>query len=342
MTGATIADSSPTLRVLSLGAGVQSTAVMILSAMGHLPRIDYAIFSDTGWEPGSVYAHLDRLEREVAQPAGIPILRVSAGNIRDDALDPTHRFVSMPLYVKNQDDGDGIGRRQCTSEYKLKPIRRKVRELLGAKPKDTGVPGPVARGRWVEQWIGISTDERDRALDQYGSLKTGDVSYSRNVYPLLALDYSREACRVINEHAGFVGVPKSACIGCPYHGNRQWRDLRDNQPAEWADAVDFDHAIRNGSARANAQGQPLRGQMFLHRSRVPLEQAPIDRVTRGEWKAMQGDLIVDLQMAELRERLDADTDSQLEGCSPHACRSGGAVAEVDDEEFPDWADEEAS
>ncbi len=31
-------------------------------------------------------------------------------------------------------------------------------------------------------------------------------------------------------------------------------------------------ALRNGSARANADGHPLRGQFFLHRQRVPLDQ----------------------------------------------------------------------
>jgi hypothetical protein len=56
-------NTSPTLRVLSLGAGVQSTALAILAARGHLPRPDAAIFADTGWEPAAVYAHLDRLDR---------------------------------------------------------------------------------------------------------------------------------------------------------------------------------------------------------------------------------------------------------------------------------------
>ncbi len=81
--------TEPALRLLSLGAGVQSTTLLLLAAEGRLPKLDGAIFADTGWEPATVYTHLDRLEREVAQPAGIPIYRVSAGNIRNDALDPS-------------------------------------------------------------------------------------------------------------------------------------------------------------------------------------------------------------------------------------------------------------
>ncbi|MFD8087087.1 hypothetical protein ACFV4F_35960 [Kitasatospora sp. NPDC059722] len=87
---------------------------MLLAAEGHLPRLDVAIFTDTGWEPRAVYEHLDRLEREVAEPAGIPILRVASGNIRDDALDPTKRFASMPLHILNPGGGEGMSRRQCT------------------------------------------------------------------------------------------------------------------------------------------------------------------------------------------------------------------------------------
>lgn len=309
----------PTLRVLSLGAGVQSTALLLLAAIGTLPKPDCAIFSDTGWEPQHVYDHLDRIEREIAAPAGITIHRVSSGNIRNDALDPNHRFASMPLYVKNADGGDGMTRRQCTSEYKLKPIKQQVRTLLGAKPKDTGVPGHVKRGRWAEQWVGISTDERDRALDQDGTLKTGDVLYSRNRYPLLELDMSRDQCELLLARHGFGDTPKSACIGCPFHTNRQWREIRDHQPEDWSDAVAFDAAIRAGSARANANGKTLLGQAFLHRSRVPLSEAPIDRVTSHEWAGRQADVLHMLALDEFEESLE--DQSSLAGCSPFGCKA---------------------
>lgn len=54
--------TSPRLRVLSLGAGVQSSTLALMSARGDLPRLDYAVFADTGWEPARVYAWLDWLE----------------------------------------------------------------------------------------------------------------------------------------------------------------------------------------------------------------------------------------------------------------------------------------
>lgn len=166
----------PALRILSLGAGVQSTTLLLLAAEGRLPKLDAAIFADTQWEPAAVRQHLDRIDREVAQPAGIPIYRVTRGNIRNDALDPGHRFASMPLFVKNRDGGNGMTRRQCSNEYKVVAIKAQVRQLLGYPH-----PTPVPRDVYVEQWIGISRDEIGRAKDS-------DVKYARNAFPLLDLD----------------------------------------------------------------------------------------------------------------------------------------------------------
>jgi|AntDryMetagUQ889_1029465.scaffolds.fasta_scaffold13681_2 hypothetical protein len=44
-------DRSAALRLLSLGAGVQSSAVLLLACHGAIPRFDAALFADTGWEP---------------------------------------------------------------------------------------------------------------------------------------------------------------------------------------------------------------------------------------------------------------------------------------------------
>lgn len=307
--------TDPTLTLLSLGAGVQSTVLLLLSASGDLPKLDAAIFADTGWEPRAVYDHLGVLEREVAGPAGIPIHRVRAseGGIRADALDTEHRFASMPTFTRNPDGSKGMVRRQCTGEYKIAPIKRKVRELLGYPH-----PRPVPRDVYAEQWVGISRDEVQRAKDS-------DVRYSRNRFPLLDLDLTRRDCLRILHQRGFASTPKSACIGCPFHGNRHWRDMRDNNPEEWADAVAFDEAIRSGNARANADGRPLLGQMYLHSSLEPLGSAPIDRKTRADKAADQLNLMD--WAADVAAGVDVDAyDPEVgapDGCGPWSCRSDG-------------------
>lgn len=298
----------PTIRILSLGAGVQSTTLALMSIEGKLARPDAAVFADTGWEPAAVYKHLSRLGTELER-AGIPLHRVSQGNLREDAINPDHRYASVPYFVRNPDGSDGMGRRQCTSEYKLAPINRKVRELLGAKPPDFR---RVPRGQVAEQWIGFSVDEVHRVSGKFG------VSYLRARYPLIELGMNRINCERWLESRGWDSVTKSACVGCPYHGNAQWRDLRDHRPDEWADAIAFDEAIRKGGAR----GLPLDGEAFLHRSRIPLSIAPIDQVTRSEIRAEDARLMGDLFDVLYQERGDPD------GCSPYGCRSGPEVEVV--------------
>jgi hypothetical protein len=210
-------------------------------------------------------------------------------------------------------------RRQCTAEYKLKPIKAQVRRLLGYPH-----PRPVPRGMYAEQWIGISRDEIGRAKDS-------GIQYLKSAFPLLDLDgaadgregWTRDDCTRYLRANGWETTPKSACIGCPFHGNAQWRVLRDNTPEEWADAVDFDRAIRSGNAQGNANGKPLLGEAYLHRSRLPLDQAPIDRVTAHEWASKQTDIFGQIADAELE---GGDSD----GCSPWSCRSGSPVIAVGD------------
>jgi hypothetical protein len=60
----------------------------------------------------------------------------------------------------------------------------------------------------------------------------------------------------------------------------------------------------------------LRGQMYLHRTRMPLDRAPISHVTTAEWPRRQGDLVDELAIVEFEDGLG----DALGGCSPYACR----------------------
>jgi hypothetical protein len=247
------------MRVLSLGAGVQSTALALMYSRGDLgPMPDCAIFADTGWEPRAVHEHLERLEPALH----FPVYRVSAGNIRDDilakAVTKAGRFASVPWFQRMPDGAEGMGRRQCTAHYKLEPIRRKVRELLGC-PHPKRAPKNACT-----MLIGISTDEAMRARDSR-------VGYIKNEYPLLDARMSRSDCRIYLRERQWK-APKSACIGCPFHSNAAWRDIRDNEPDEFADAVLIDRAIRDAGALRG-----IRGQQFMHRSLTPLDRADLDR-----------------------------------------------------------------
>lgn len=250
---------TPTLRVLNLGAGTQSTAVALMSAEGMIPRYDAAIFADTGWEPRAVYDHLERLIPAL-EDAGIPTYTVSAGNIRDDALDDDHGFASMPLFVSKIDGGNGMARRQCTREYKIAPVRRKILELLGERLEiDAPTFRSIPRDVFVEQSFGISVDEVVRA-------KSPRDRWEINYYPLLEQRYRRGDTIAWLERRGW-HAPRSACIGCPFRSDDEWRNL---PAAEFDDAVEFDTAIRE-DGRSMEDG----ALVYLHSSRLPLAEVDL-------------------------------------------------------------------
>ena len=123
------------MNLLSLGGGVQSTTLLLMALRGEGEPLDGVLFADTGWEPRAVYRHIETLE-QACNSAGLPFYRVSAGNIKEDALNPAAGFASMPLHIRNERGRPGMLCRQCTSHYKIEPIiepiQKKVRELLGA------------------------------------------------------------------------------------------------------------------------------------------------------------------------------------------------------------------
>lgn len=273
------------LRALSLGAGVQSTTMALMAAHGEIgPMPDCAIFSDTGWEPKAVYQHLDWLMSGNVLP--FPVHIVSAGNIREELVGAGEgkRWASIPAFAKTvipagselpvydeNAEGEiieigsrstsretvsiGMIRRQCTTDFKIVPIRRKVRELANLTRRRSP---PYAV---VEAWIGISIDEFIRAKPSF-------EPWQVKRFPLIEQRMSRRDCLAWRRRHGYPEPPKSACIGCPFHDNGRWRDMRDHDVEAWADAVAVDQALRTGL-------RGIRGEVFLHRSCVPLDEADL-------------------------------------------------------------------
>lgn len=266
-------DYEPAYRILNLGAGVQSSTVLLMACEGQLPKPDLAIFADTQWEPAAVYEWLEYLS-EHAEKHSIAIERVTAGNLRQDVLNSigtgkTGRVGQPPLYVRGRlDAGSREGRlwRKCSRDYKIDPIRKRIRQLLKVEHGRR-----VPSGVFVEQWFGISLDEVQR-------MRTPRDPWAINWYPLAENKMTRSACKVWMKEHGHPEPPRSACIGCPFHSDSEWRRLRDEAPGEWQDAVDFDAAVRTGIPG-------VAGKAYVHRSTVPLSE--VDLTTPEDHGQMQ-------------------------------------------------------
>ena len=256
--------SDSQLTVLSLGAGVQSSTMALMAKHGDItPMPDCAIFADTQAEPQHVYDWLDWLEEQLT----FPVYRVSNGNLRDEGIEAARsgsRYDNPPLFTLMNGEG-GILFRTCTSKYKIWPIEQKIRELIGLKPRQRAPTTAV-----VEQWIGISWDEIQR-------MKANPHAYITNRFPLIEREMTRLHCLEWLRDHGYNELPaKSACTFCPYHDNKTWRQMKENDRVSWIDAVNFDHAIRDGFGSTKADA------LFVHSSRTPLASADLSDPSEGQ------------------------------------------------------------
>lgn len=240
--------------ILSLGAGVQSSTMALMAARGEItPMPDCAIFSDVGSpthpaEPKSVYTWLDWLEEQLPFP--VHRVREKNGLLADvENGIKGNRCSNPPFFTET-----GLLMRTCTSDFKVRPINRKTKEVAGwkgRKPKE-----PI-----VTTWIGISKDEIQR-------MKESNESWIQHRWPLIELDMHRHHCLKWMRDNGYPKPPRSACWFCPYHSNKEWRRLKDEEPEEFAKAVDLDKRIRNGVYNTKQN-------LYLHRSQQPLDEVDL-------------------------------------------------------------------
>ncbi len=250
--------------VLSLGAGVQSTALYLMFMRGELPnKLDAAIFSDTQEEPLEVYNHLQWIK----SLGGPPILLGTAGKLGDDLVGGRNstggRFASIPAFTTSDDGATvGITRRQCSKEYKTEVVGKVLRqEFLGLKPGQH-----VPKGILVYQYIGISLDESGRAFRMQKNVPA--PKYIRRRFPLIDKLITRANCRTYLQDKVPHQTPRSACVFCPYHDDYEWNRMKETDPAGWSRSVEIDRALRADGSVVN---RDMKSSMYLHRSCQPLE-----------------------------------------------------------------------
>lgn len=256
---------SEPIHVLSLGAGVQSSTMALMAAAGEItPMPKCAIFADTQAEPASVYKWLDWLETQLP----FPVYRVTAGNLADKATTvhtsrkTGQRYTNsnVPVFIRMPGtEKEGKQSRQCTQDFKVVPLQRKSRQIIGRK-----------RSARVKMWIGISRDECHR-------MKPSKKAWIENIYPLVDRSITRMRCITWMEQHGFPEPPRSACSFCPFHSQEEWRRLRDSDPVAFQEAVKFegDYQVALGTIPR------ISGVPFLHRSCVPLSTADLSELDDG-------------------------------------------------------------
>lgn len=241
----------PEFRYISWGCGLQSTTLVEMVAEGKL-ACDAIFFADTRDEPYWVY---ETLGFYWTRPP-CPVYVVSKGRLSDylrGKVERGERSASIPAWTLGEEGRASPLRRQCTREFKIEVIDKAVRKLLGYKRKQ--------RMRHDVRCLqGISFDELDRMAPSHEPWKT-------NEYPLVDLRMSEKDCVAFFERRGLPVPRKSSCRYCPWHSDRYWRDMKQNDPREFEQACEVDELIRGMSERG------VDSPVFIHRSLVPLRQA---------------------------------------------------------------------
>lgn len=206
-----------TLRVISFGAGVQTTALAILNARGEIENsATELVMADPGAEKPETYEYLERHFRPWAEAHGLHLHVTSA---KETLYEEAWRRRMIP----------SIHTRWCTKHHKVRVLRRWFR-AHGATRKD---PADVQ--------IGISVDESHRAVAGQ------EVGYERRRWPLVELRISRADCHRIIAEAGLPQPPKSGCWYCPFQARIGWVRLASEHPelAAQAVALEANAAYRN-------------------------------------------------------------------------------------------------
>ena len=256
------------LRILSLGAGVQSSTLLFKILENEIAPVDYAIFADTGNEPKEVYDWFEYLKKVCKNKIKIRVVRntKNTGNITKDILSETGRFASIPVYTVSKVGKKGNTRRTCTAEYKIQPIHKEVRKILGVDN---------LRGKVVEMVMGISYDEIQRA-------KEPPLKWQINCYPFIENKITRDDCKHWIKHNGYAQPPRSACIICPYHRNDEWLHLKTNYKDEFDFAVWFDEQLRSNTKSQFVN--KLDDTLYLHDSRKPLKNIEFANIGEQQYK----------------------------------------------------------
>lgn len=184
------------LTTLSFGAGVQTTAMLVLIARRQLPRPDAILFADTGGEKPETYAYLSEVAGPYADKHGLTITTLG------EEYRTKHYAADLETYCMEHRMLPGAWVRWCTDRYKVKALHRKQREM-GATP-----------ARPIESWIGISTDEAKRATPS---------TYPPEVkrYPLIELGLSRADCEALIRDEGFTSAAEVWLLVLPLSKTRQ-------------------------------------------------------------------------------------------------------------------------
>ncbi len=230
-------------QVFSSGGGTQSACIAAMICAGELPKPDYSIIADTGYELSSTWEYHNQVVYPALKKAGVDLVRV-----------PSKKYATVGLYGGRYGDtllipaftteGPEVGKMPtlCSNEWKQRVIQRWLREQ--------GVKRALI-------WLGYSLDEKHRIRIKDGPWQ--------NWWPLIEKRMNRHDSINYVRNFGWPDPPRSACWMCPNRAPAEWKVQKEKAPGDFAKAVQFEKAIQREDP-----------EVWLTKEAKPLNQIEFD------------------------------------------------------------------
>lgn len=253
------------MKILSCGAGMQSTALALMSCENKMkgiihkevPIYDAVIFCDLGLEPYWVKGQVEFIKNS-CNSVGIPFYEIES-NLYQDYMDNFGRghVSSIPFWSVDENGKKAKMRRHCTLDYKIALIEKFLKyNLLGYKKYQRLKKEDIQAH---EMHIGFSYEERKRMSQDYSNLFI-------KKYPLIDMKWERaDSYKYILEVWG-LETKASACNFCPFHKNYFFKHLKENSKEDYDRTVAFDRMI--GEMQPHTA---IKSKIFVSRSRKRIE-----------------------------------------------------------------------
>ena len=238
---------TPILSVLSYSGGRQSKALLRMTIDGTIkrPKNFVVLNVDPGMENSGTYPHVAE-DADLCEQHGIDFMTVRSGDLFRDLVWRKERGLTRidnpPYWTKQPDGKRGKLKQSCTKFYKIAPIWRATRRILELKFGISANPNATSHlwKNMVDHWIGFAADEEHRSTES-------PAKYVRFRYPLIENNISTDDIMGYFRDNSISPPPRSMCNACFAHGLRSLKEMHDNRPDDWEQAVLVDESIRDMS-----------------------------------------------------------------------------------------------
>lgn len=218
-----------------------------------VPVYDLVVFCDLGKEPPWVMEQVDFI-RAACQAAGIRFVVLESPLYQDYLHDfGKRRVVSIPFWTVDQDGRKGKMMRNCTMDYKIGLIQNYVRwELLGYRKGQRTKPEDL---KAHEMHIGFSSEEKQRCKENPHKMFV-------NHFPLVEMGMERKDNYAYIRDVWGLETKASACTFCPFHRNYFFQHLKNADPDEYRELVEFDEMLEREQPHTKIQSK-----LYISRTR---------------------------------------------------------------------------